>query len=115
MGREDQPIEVPYRVDGGIWSNEAPALPGPPDPFLEMVQMFEAAGRAIGDALLEAFSGIVGVVTQFVDAFTDTPMPVPPGTQIVKPARGGKTFLAWRGNCWVPVHRQRGVGWLWSE
>ena len=40
--------------------------------------------------------------------------PVPSGTRIVRPAKGSATFLAWRDGQWTPVHREQGVGWIWS-
>lgn len=40
--------------------------------------------------------------------------PVPSGTQIVRPPKGGSTFLAWRDGQWTPVHREHGMGWVWS-
>ena len=42
------------------------------------------------------------------------PDPVPSGTQIVRPAKGGTEFLAWRDDQWSPVHREHGTGWVWS-
>lgn len=42
------------------------------------------------------------------------PTPVPSGTRIVRPSRGGDTFLAWRDGQWTPVHREHGTGWIWS-
>lgn len=42
------------------------------------------------------------------------PSLVPGGTQIVRPTKGGTTFLAWRDGQWVPVHREHGAGWMWS-
>jgi hypothetical protein len=42
------------------------------------------------------------------------PAPVPSGTQIVRPTKGGSTFLAWRDGQWTPVHREQGAGWVWS-
>lgn len=41
-------------------------------------------------------------------------LPVEAGTRIVKPAKGGKTFFGWRDDRWAPVHRVKGVGWVWS-
>lgn len=40
--------------------------------------------------------------------------PVPSGTRIVRPAKGGTTFLAWREDRWAPVRREHGSGWVWS-
>jgi hypothetical protein len=42
------------------------------------------------------------------------PRLVPSGTQIVRPTKGGTTFLAWREGQWSPVHREQGAGWVWS-
>jgi hypothetical protein len=42
------------------------------------------------------------------------PALVPSGTQIVRPPKGGDTFLAWRDGQWTPVHREHGTGWVWS-
>jgi hypothetical protein len=42
------------------------------------------------------------------------PEPVPSGTQIVRPAKHGSTFLAWRNGQWTPVYREHGVGWFWG-
>ena len=39
---------------------------------------------------------------------------LPSGTQIVRPAKGSSTFLAWRDGQWTPVHREHGSGWMWS-
>jgi hypothetical protein len=39
---------------------------------------------------------------------------VPSGTRIVRPGKGGATFLAWRDGQWTPVHREHGTGWVWS-
>jgi hypothetical protein len=40
--------------------------------------------------------------------------PVPSGTQIVRPPKGGTEFHAWRDGRWVPVRREHGVGWVWG-
>lgn len=33
----------------------------------------------------------------------------------VRPKKVSPMWLAWRGSRWVPVHRVKGVGWVWSE
>jgi hypothetical protein len=33
----------------------------------------------------------------------------------VRPKKGSSLWLAWRGSRWVPVHRVKGTGWVWSE
>jgi hypothetical protein len=40
---------------------------------------------------------------------------VPVGSQIVHPAKQTQTSLAWRDGRWMPVHRERGIGWVWGK
>ena len=40
---------------------------------------------------------------------------LPADVHPVRPKRHGSTWLAWRDNRWVPVHRVKDVGWVWSE
>ena len=42
------------------------------------------------------------------------PVPVPSGTQIIRPAKGSHTFHAWRDGQWTPVRRERDAGWVWD-
>jgi hypothetical protein len=41
--------------------------------------------------------------------------PIPGEVRPVQPKRYALTRLAWRDNRWVPVHRVKDVGWVWSE
>jgi hypothetical protein len=33
----------------------------------------------------------------------------------VRPKQHASTWLAWRDNRWVPVHRVKDIGWVWSK
>lgn len=41
--------------------------------------------------------------------------PIPTDARPVKPKKNSSTWLAWREDRWVPVHRVKDVGWVWSE
>ena len=41
--------------------------------------------------------------------------PIPTDVRPVRPKRHATTWLAWRDNRWAPVHRVKGLGWVWSE
>lgn len=75
-------------------------------------------GPAVG-AVTSAFHGAGQAASHLRERWHPTeeasgPTPVPAGAQIVRPARGGVTFLAWRNGQWAPVHRVHGTGWVWS-
>lgn len=71
---------------------------------------------AVASALHEAGHAATHLVSarRQIPAPQPEPGPVPSGTQIVRPARGGATFLAWHDGRWRPVRRQHGSGWVWS-
>jgi len=41
--------------------------------------------------------------------------PIPADVRPVRPKRHASTWLAWRDNRWVPVHRVKDLGWVWSK
>jgi hypothetical protein len=41
--------------------------------------------------------------------------PIPVDVRPVRPKGHASPWLAWRDNRWVPVHRVKDVGWVWSE
>ena len=41
--------------------------------------------------------------------------PIPADVRPVRPKQHASTWLAWRDNRWVPVHRVKDLGWVWSE
>lgn len=115
----DKAIEVPFRVDGGVWSDRALVEPTPPSPWSLLLEEF---GRHFAEPLsrfLEAATGVVEELGRVWRQATDQGWfageRAPNSAIVVKPAKCGKTFLAWRYDRWVPVHRERGRGWVWSE
>jgi hypothetical protein len=46
---------------------------------------------------------------------THVGQPIPGGVRPIRPKQNDSTWLAWRDNRWVPVHRVKDVGWVWSE
>jgi len=40
---------------------------------------------------------------------------IPGDARIVRPAKGGDSWLAWHESQWIPVHRVAHVGWVRSE
>jgi hypothetical protein len=49
------------------------------------------------------------------EALPPVGQPIPVHDRPVRPKRHASTWLAWRENRWVPVHRVKDVGWVWSE
>lgn len=79
----------------------------------------EAAER-IGDAGHAIVEGVQERVERVVSRFHhDEPsiigQPIPDDVRPVRPKKNSSTWLAWREDKWVPVHRVKGVGWVWSE
>ena len=78
------------------------------------VMGFRQAVIAANDSLLNALQPVVSSILQLVQQIQQGRV-VPVGTIIVKPAKGGRTWLAWDHDHWAPVHRVADVGWVWSE
>lgn len=70
---------------------------------------------AVTSALHEAGHAVTHRGQQQPTPVADTgPIPVPSGTQIIRPYKGSATFHAWRDGRWAPVSREQGTGWVWS-
>ena len=111
-------IEADYRVDGGVWSSEAPAprpLPNPFNLWAEELERRIAEGVAAGMVQIQTALGeVVGAVTAFIDAML--PLRVPTIAVRVRPVGGrsnSRTWLAWDHDRWRPCWRMKGV-WYWS-
>jgi hypothetical protein len=76
----------------------------------------ERIGEA-GHAIVEEFQDRVGQLASRLqhEEPTQFGQPVPPELRPVRPKGHGSTWLAWRDDRWVPVHRVKDVGWVWSE
>jgi hypothetical protein len=72
----------------------------------------------VGSAISEAISQVGDrLLHRQAEAAPADPVgqPVDPDTRIIKPPKNGKTFYGWRDDRWVPIHREHGAGWVWSE
>jgi hypothetical protein len=49
------------------------------------------------------------------EELTQVGQPIPAEVRPVRPKKHASTWLAWRDERWVPVHRVKDVGWVWSE
>ena len=82
-------------------------------------RVVDAAGQ-IGEAGHAIVEGVQDRVEQLTSRWQreDPPQvgqPIPVDVRPVRPKRHATTWLAWRDNRWVPVHRDKGLGWVWSE
>ena len=82
-------------------------------------RVVDAAGQ-IGEAGHAIVEGVQDRVEQLTSRSQreDPPQvgqPIPTDVRPVRPKRHATTWLAWRDNRWVPVHRDKGLGWVWSE
>ncbi len=78
------------------------------------------AAERVGDAGQAILEGVQERVEQLTSRFhREEPsyvgQPIPDGVRPVRPKKGSSLWLAWRGSRWVPVHRVKGTGWVWSE
>jgi hypothetical protein len=71
------------------------------------------AGHAIVDEVQDRVEQLTSLLRR--DEPTQAGQPIPPDVRPVRPQRHDSTWLAWRDNRWVPVHRVKDVGWVWSE
>ena len=82
-------------------------------------RVVDAAGQ-IGEAGHAIVEGVQDRVEQLTSRSQreDPPQvgqPIPVDVRPVRPKQHATTWLAWRDNRWVPVHRVKGLGWVWSE
>ena len=106
--------------DGG--ESDAEERPNLAERVIETVS--EAAER-VGDLGQAVVEGVQETIHEGVDRVTarfrpeETPslagQPLPEGVRPVRPKKHSETWLAWREDRWVAVHREQGVGWVWSE
>jgi hypothetical protein len=71
------------------------------------------AGHAIVDGVQDRVEQLTSLLHR--DEPTQAGQPVPADVRPVRPKRNASTWLAWRDNRWVPVHRVKDAGWVWSE
>ncbi len=78
------------------------------------------AAERVGDVGHAIVEGVHDRVEQLTSRFhheepTDVGQLIPADIRPVRPKKGSSMWLAWRGGRWVPVHRVKGIGWVWSE
>ena len=71
------------------------------------------AGHAVVDGVQDRVEQLTSLLHR--DEPTRVGQPLPSDVRPVRPKRQSSTWLAWRDNRWVPVHRVKDVGWVWSE
>jgi hypothetical protein len=78
------------------------------------------AAERIGEASHVVVEGVQDRVEQLASLWqredpTQAAQPIPADVRPVRPKKHSGTWLAWRDDRWVPVHRVKDVGWVWSE
>jgi hypothetical protein len=78
------------------------------------------AAERVGDVSQAIVEGVQERVEQLTSRFhREEPsyvgQPIPTDIRPVRPKKGSSLWLAWRESRWVPVHRVKGLGWVWSE
>ena len=69
-----------------------------------------------GHAIVEGVQDRVEQLTSLCIVRTDPGWPTDSSdVRPVRPKQHASTWLAWRDNRWVSVHRVKDVGWVWSE
>jgi hypothetical protein len=85
-----------------------------------LIDRVSDAAEQIGEAGHAIVEGVQDRVEQLTSRWhhEDSPyagQPLPVDVRPVRPKQDASTWLAWRDNRWVPVHRVKDVGWVWSE
>ena len=79
----------------------------------DVAERVSEAGHAIVDGVQDRVEQLSSLLHR--EEPTQVGQPLPVDVRPVRPKRHGATWLAWRDNRWVPVHRVKDVGWVWSE
>ena len=85
-----------------------------------LIEHVSDAAERVGEAAHAIAEGVQVRVEQLTSLLqreepTQVGQPLPADARPVRPKRHSSTWLAWRDNRWVPVHRVKDVGWVWSE
>ena len=85
-----------------------------------LIDQVSDAAEQVGEAGHAIVAGVQDRVEQLTSRWhrEDSPQvgqPIPAGVRPVRPKQHSSTWLAWRDNRWVPVHRVKDLGWVWSE
>jgi hypothetical protein len=83
------------------------------DRVSEAAERMSEASHAIVDGVQDRVEQLTTLMHR--EALPPVGQPIPGDVRPVRPKRHASTWLAWRENRWVPVHRVKDVGWVWSE
>jgi hypothetical protein len=85
-----------------------------------LIEHVSDAAERVGEAAHAIVEGVQDRVEQLTSRLqreepTQVGQPLPADVRPVRPKRHSSPWLAWRDDRWVPVHRVKDVGWVWSE
>ena len=85
-----------------------------------LIEHVSDAAERVGDAAHAIVEEVQDRVEQLTSRLqreepTQVGQLLPADVRPVRPKRHSSAWLAWRDNRWVPVHRVKDVGWVWSE
>jgi hypothetical protein len=85
-----------------------------------LIDRVSDAAERVGEAGHAFVEGVQDRVEQLASLLhreepTQVGHAIPVDVRPVRPKRHASTWLAWRDSRWVPVHRVKDVGWVWSE
>jgi len=83
------------------------------DQVSEAAERIADAGHAIVDEVQDRVAQLTSLLHR--EEPTQVGQPIPDDVRPVRPKHHASTWLAWRDNRWVPVHRVKDIGWVWSE
>src|SRR5215218_8428867 len=83
------------------------------DRVSDAAEQVSEAGHAIVDGVQNRVEQLASLLHR--EEATRVGQPLPGDVRPVRPKRHGSTWLAWRDDRWVPVHRVKDGGWVWSE
>ena len=86
----------------------------------QLIDRVSEAAEQIGEASHAIVEGVQDRVEQLTSRWhreepPQVGQPIPDDVRPIRPKDNASTWLAWRDNRWVPVHRVKDVGWVWSE
>ena len=85
-----------------------------------LIDRVSGAAEQIGEAGHAILEGAQDRVEQLTSGWhredpSQVGQPIPVDVRPVRPKQHASTWLAWRDHRWVPVHRVKDIGWVWSE
>ncbi len=83
------------------------------DRVSDAAERVSGAGHAIVEGVQDRVEQLTSLLQR--EESTQVGQPIPAEVRPVRPKRNSSTWLAWRDDRWVPVHRVKDVGWVWSE